>query len=260
MSPHVLASGYSPPSPSSFWHPLIGEGATAITRPMFLMAFSVLLITALAFVVTRRMSLVPGSGQFVAEGIYTFVRNGVARDSLGSKEFLAFVPLLLTQFLLIFTNNLFGIVPVIQFPTFSRYGFALSVTLIVFVVYHVVGIRRKGLGGYFRGMVPSGLPKLVVPVIFLLELLTYFVTRPLTLSLRLFANMFAGHILLLVFFLGGTYMLVEADGLLINVASVGAFLMGIVFTGFELLIYFLQAYVFVLLSASYIATSIADDH
>lgn len=261
MSLHVLASGgFEAPGPDNFWYPFVGEGAWAITRANFALALSVVLLVVLALVVTRRLELVPGRLQYAGEAVYGFVRNSIALDQLGEKEFLKFVPLLLTQFLLIFTNNLFGIIPAIQFPTFSRFGFALSITLIVFAVYHYVGIRKKGLGGYFKGMVPSGLPVAVVPFVFLLELLTYFVTRPLTLSLRLFANMFAGHLLLLVFFLGAEYMLLEGDNLFVRVASVGSFAMGIVFTFFELLIQFLQAYVFVLLTTSYIASSLADDH
>jgi F-type H+-transporting ATPase subunit a len=129
----------------------------------------------------------------------------------------------------------------------------------VYVVYLVAGVRRRGLGGFLKNLVPSGLPFWVVPVVFVLELVTFLVTRPVTLTLRLFGNMFAGHILLLLFALGGEYLLLHGEGLL-KLVSIPAFLMFFLFSAFEILIAFLQAYVFILLAAVYIAEVYADDH
>lgn len=264
MSVYVLAAaeaeGFVPPGTSSFWQPLIGDGAFAITRSMIVVMLSVAIIGGLLMLMTRNLSVVPSKGQFVLESAYGLVRDSVGRDMIGEKEFRPFIPLLFTQFVLIYVNNVFGILPPVQFPTFSRVGFPIALTLIVFGLYHYLGMRRHGVVGYFKRMVPPGLPFYVVPLIFVLELVTYFISRPLSLALRLFANMFAGHMLLLVFFLGGYYMMFEADGVLLNVASVGAFAMGIGFTLFEVLIQFLQAYVFVLLTAFYISDSIAEHH
>ncbi|UER54951.1 F0F1 ATP synthase subunit A [Kineosporiaceae bacterium SCSIO 59966] len=261
MSPLVLAAeGFNPPTPGDFWQPLIGDGAFAVTRSMFVIAISVVLIAWFMTAVARRMAVVPGKLQFAGEGVYNFVRNSVAIDILGSRNFRPFLPLLLTQFLLILVNNWFGVLPPIQFPTFSRIGFAIAVTLVTFVVYHAVGIRRKGLGGYFKGLMPPGIPGWISPFVYVLELMTFFITRPLTLGMRLFANMFAGHMLLLVFILGGEYMLLHGGNLFVNLSSVAAFVMAIVMTFFELLVQFLQAYVFVLLTALYIAGSLADEH
>ena len=108
-------------------------------------------------------------------------------------------------------------------------------------------------------MIPPGLPKGIYVLIIPLELLTYFVTRPLTLALRLFGNMFAGHMLLLLFITGGEYMVIHG-GLGLKVAGVGSFGMAFVLTAFEALIEFLQAYIFTLLAATYIAGSLADEH
>jgi F-type H+-transporting ATPase subunit a len=196
----------------------------------------------------------------MVEAVYGMVRNGLAKDIIGSHDFLRFVPLLFTQFLLILVNNLFGVVPPIQFPTFSRFGFAVALTMVTFVVYHVVGFRKHGAAGYLKGLVPKGLPWWVVPFVWVLELMTFFITRPLTLSMRLFANMFAGHMLLLVFILGGEYMLLHGSNIGIRIASAPSFLLGIVMTFFEMFVQFLQAYVFVLLSAMYIAGNLADEH
>lgn len=256
-------AGFEAPGPLDFWQPLFGtDGWFAITRPMIVSVISVVILSWWLLASTRKMALVPGKSQFFTESVYGFVRNGLARDIIGSKDFLRFVPLLFTMFTLILLNNWFGIIPPIQFPTMSRIAFPIALALIVFAVYHVVGIRSMGLGGYFRHMVPPGLPKAIVPLIFFLEILTYFFTRPVTLALRLFGNMFAGHILLVLCVLGGEHLLFHSDGLGLKVAGVAAFAGGFVMTLFEGFVQFLQAYVFTLLTALYIAGSLAtaDEH
>jgi F-type H+-transporting ATPase subunit a len=127
------------------------------------------------------------------------------------------------------------------------------------VIYHAVGIRKNGLGGHLKHMIQPGLPKGIYVLIIPLELRTYFITRPLTLALRLFGNMFAGHMLLLLFITGGEYMLIHG-GIGLKAAGVGSFGMAFVLTAFEGLIEFLQAYIFTLLAATYIAGSLADEH
>ncbi len=87
----------------------------------------------------------PGKTQFAVEGAYSFVRNSLGRDIIGSKDFKPFLPLLFSLFVVILVNNLYGVVPLIQFPTFSRLGYAIALTAVVYVTYHTVGIRRKGL-------------------------------------------------------------------------------------------------------------------
>jgi F-type H+-transporting ATPase subunit a len=255
----AAGEGFDAPGSADFWQPLIGSGSWAITRPAIVLMLSVVVIAAVLAVVTRRMTVVPGKAQFMGESVYGFVRNGLARDVIGSKDFLRFVPLLFTQFLLILVNNVVGVIPPIQYPTTSRIGFPIALTIITFVVYHTVGVRKKGLSGYFKGMVPAGLPSWIVPFIFVLELVTYFITRPLTLAVRLFANMFAGHLLLLVFILGGQYLLFHGGGVG-AVAAIPSFLLGLIMMFFELLVEFLQAYIFVLLTALYIAGSLAEEH
>ncbi len=260
MTKVVLAAhSFVPPSTKDFWHPLVGDGAFALTRTMFVMVLSTIVLGAVMVLGTRRLSVVPGRAQWAMEGVYGLVRNTVARDIIGGAHFRPYLPLLLSLFTLILVNNLAGIIPVIQFPTMSRIGFPLALALAVYVVYVVATLRRRGFGGFVRSLVPAGLPVAAVPVVFALELLTFLVTRPVTLTLRLFGNMFAGHILLLLFALGGEYLLLEGEGLL-KLVSVPAFLMFFLFTAFEILISFLQAYVFILLASVYIAEVYADAH
>ena len=266
MSLHVLGSlaaadggGYQTPTTTEFYQPLWFDGPWAITRPAVVLVLSVGLIAWWLLATTRRAAVVPSKGQWVTEGLYGFIRNGVARDIIGSKDFLRFVPLLFSMFILILVNNLFGVIPPVQFPTMSRIGFPIALTLIVYVTYHFIGIRRVGLRAYFKNLVPPGLPGWIVPSIFVLEVITFFITRPLTLALRLFGNMFAGHMLLLLFITGGEYMVVHGS-LGLKIAGGGSFVMAFVLTIFEILIEFLQAYIFTLLAATYIAGSLADEH
>ncbi len=251
--------GYQAPTTQEFYQPLVGDGPFAVTRACVVILLSVALIAWFLLATTRKAAIVPSKGQALTESIYGFVRNGVARDIIGSHDFLRFVPMLFSMFILILVNNLFGIIPPIQFPTMGRIGFPIALTVIVYVIYHAIAIQKHGLVGYIKGLVPAGLPKAIVPVIFLLELITFFVTRPLTLALRLFGNMFAGHLLLLLFITGGEYMLVHGS-IGLKVAGVGSFVLAFVLTIFEGLIEFLQAYIFTLLAATYIAGALADEH
>ena len=193
------------------------------------------------------------------EAVYGMVRNGLGRDLIGSRDFRKFVPLLFTLFTVILLNNLFGVIPPVQFPTFSRIAFPVALVVVVYVTYHAVGIRRKGLGGYLKGLVPGGLPAGIVWYVWFLEALTAFVVQPVTLALRLFGNMFAGHIILVLFISGAEYMLFDG-GIGLKVVSIPTFILAFVMTLFEILVEFLQAYVFTLLTANYIAAALASEH
>ena len=203
--------------------------------------------------------MVPGRSQFSGELAYGFVRDGIARDTIGV-EGLRYAPYLTTLFFFVLVNNIFGVVPFLQFPSMARIGFPTVLALITWLVFNYVGVRRKGIGPYLKEiMFPPGVPGWIAPLVAVLEFVQVLVTRPLTLGLRLFANMYAGHLLLLVFILGGSYMLTEGTGAL-PFLSPFALLMGIVMTLFEALIQVLQAYIFVLLTALYIAGALADEH
>ena len=256
MSPLVLAAegeGFTPPGPEDFWWPIVGSDTSSwtLTRPAVMVLLSVALIAWFFLAATRRRSIVPGKLQFVGEG--------VGRDLIGSNDFLRFMPLLFTEFTLILVNNVFGIIPFVQFPSTSRIAFPIGLTILTYVIFHAVGFRKKGVAGYFKDLVPPGLPSWIVPFIFLLEFVDKFITRPLTLSLRLFANMFAGHLLLLVFILGAEHMILDL-GPALKVAGLLSAVLAVVMTFFELLVEVLQAYIFTLLTALYIGGALAEEH
>jgi F-type H+-transporting ATPase subunit a len=250
--------GFVPPGAKDFLFPPIWGDSILFTKPVLLVCLSVILISVFLLSATRKMSVVPNRLQFAGEGIYGFVRNTLGQDVIGS-EFLRFVPLLFTIFCFILVNNIFGVIPLIQFPTMSHIGFPVAITLFSYVVYHYIGIKKHGVKKYFKDICfMPGIPLPVYVILTPVELMTYFITRPLTLSLRLFANMFAGHLLLLVFTLGGEYLL--SSGILMKVLSIFSFGMAVGLSFFELGIQCLQAYIFTLLTALYIAGALADEH
>ncbi len=260
----VAAEGdsFETPSTGDFYWPLVGGDSNwALTRPSVVMLVSVVFLGWLFVGTSRRLAVVPGKRQFMVESVYGFVRNTIGRDVIGAKDFRPFIPLLFTLFTLILLNNLAGIIPFIQFPSTSRIAFPIVLAAVVYVVYHVTAIRRKGgVGGYVKSLVPPGLPGWLVPIMFVLELLTYFVIRPATLALRLFGNMMAGHLMLLVFIVGGEYLLLHGGNIGLQFSGVLSFAFAIVMTAFELLVEFLQAFIFTMLSALYLADAVSEHH
>ncbi len=252
-------AGFVPPGPSDFWQPLIGDGPFAFTRPMILMIISTVIVVVLGLALSRNLKVVPSKGQWMWESTYSFVRNSIARDVMGEKIFKPYLPLLFSLFLTILINNVFGVIPVLQYPTMARIGFPAGLAILVYLLYLFLGMRKSGVGGYFANLVPAGLPGWLVVPLFIIEAITFFFTRPVTLALRLFGNMFAGHIIVLLMALGGEYMLLHM-GPAFKVMSIAPFAMSLVMTFFELLVEFLQAYIFTLLAALYISDSLADHH
>ena len=251
--------GFNAPGPADFeFPPIFGEG-TFFTKPMLIVVLGSLLIAVLFYLASRRAALVPAKMQFFGEAVYGFVRNDIVGDTIG-REGRKFVPYLTTLFCFIAVLNLAGIVPFVQLPATSKIAIPLFLALVSWTIFNVVGIRRHGFFGYFKAMMfPPGLPKLIYVLLAPLELFSTFIIRPVTLTLRLTLNMFAGHLVLLVCILGGEYLLIEKGGALAAV-SVVPFAFSIILTFFEAFVQVLQAYVFVLLTALYIGGALADEH
>jgi F-type H+-transporting ATPase subunit a len=254
----IAGEPFVPPGPGEFDLPPIVGG---ITKPMVLAVLAAVIVAVFFLVATRRASLVPGRLQFAAETVYNVGRNTMARDQIGGNDFRPFIPLIVTLFTFILVNNLFGLVPLIQFPTMSHIGFPLALSvLVVYPVYHAVGIRRHGLGGYLKNQLfPAGVPKPIYLLLTPIEFFTKFVMNPITLAIRVFAAMFAGHLLLLVFTLAGSWLLLEA-GPLLKPVSLISFAFAVAITFLEALIMTIQAYIFALLAAGYIGMALASDH
>lgn len=255
-------SGPPNPGPSDFELPSVFDiGSLEVTKPMLLIVLSAIVIFALTYAASRKAAVVPSRMQYAGEGVYGFVRNGIARDSIGTDYFRVFVPYLFTLFCFILVNNYFGLIPFIQFPTMSRIGYVYGLAALTWIIYNTAGIWKHGFVGYIKHQVlPPGVKGPILVLIIPLEFMSNILVRPVTLALRLFANMFAGHLLVILFVLGGEYLLLHSDK--IGYAPVGiiSFLMGIAIFFLEMLIMFLQAYVFTLLTAMYIGSAMADEH
>ncbi|MDP9496091.1 MAG: F0F1 ATP synthase subunit A [Actinomycetota bacterium] len=252
--------GFQSPGPRDFeFPPLFGEG-TFFTKPMLVVVLGSLVVAVFFYLASRRAARVPGRMQFAGESAYGFVRNSIALDSIGH-DGLRYVPYLATLFFFIAALNISGIVPVLQFPATSKIAIPLFLAVISCAIFNYIGIRRMGLGRYFKAMMfPPGIP---LPVYFLLapiEFVSTVIIRPLTLTLRLTFNMFAGHLVLLLFVLGGEYLVFEYGGLVGILAGSVALLGSLVLTFFEGFVQLLQAYVFTLLSALYIGGALLEEH
>ncbi|MDR0990585.1 MAG: F0F1 ATP synthase subunit A [Propionibacteriaceae bacterium] len=210
--------------------------------------------------------VIPSKRQFLGEYAYDFVRNGIARDMIGH-DYHKYVPYLVALFSFILVNNLFGELFVFMFPTFSKIGFAWGLAGASFILYNAVGIKRKGFFGYLKSMtVPAGVPGWLLPLLIPLEFLSNFIVRPLTLGLRLFANLFAGHLVVMVFVVGGSWLLFSdassswAYNWTWNVAGGLSLLVSFFVFAIELLVACLQAYIFTVLTAQYVSSALAEEH
>jgi F-type H+-transporting ATPase subunit a len=216
----------------------IGKLDISYTNSALMMTIVVVLITALIMLSTRKAALVPGRWQSITEMFYEFVADMVDTNAgHGARQFFPFV---FTLFMFILFSNLLGLVPY-SFTVTSHIIVTFALAAIVFVGVTIVGIVKHGFH-FLRLFVPEGVPVLLLLLLVPIELLSYFI-RPFTLSIRLFANMLAGHTMLAIF--GGfaaSIWLVALFPLAINVALVGL----------ELLVAVLQAYVFAILTCLYL--------
>lgn len=255
--------GFVPPGVGEFFpETLFGFSVLGIQFDIDRIILALWLATAvmLVFLVmaARKAEIVPSRLQFVGESGYSLVRDGIARDVVGPKG-LPFAPFLASLFFFILANNALAIIPGIQISPMARFSFPLVLALICWVVYIAVGIKNQGLWPYFRDiMFLPGVPKPAYILVTPLELLQNFIVRPFTLAIRLFANLFAGHMLLVTFALGAVYLF--QVGNFSAVFGPLSLLMAIVMTFFELLIIFLQAYVFTMLMGTYLNGSVEAAH
>jgi F-type H+-transporting ATPase subunit a len=250
-----------PPTVEDFYLPAIipwgAHNAYWFTKITFLVWITVAILIVFFLLAYRNPKLVPGKAQWIAESIYGFVRDNIAVDMLGSGG-VRFAPYLATLFCFILLNNLWSIVPAVQLSPNSHIAFPALLAAISYVLFNYVGIKRFGFATYFKNALVPPAPWFILPILVPIELFSTFIVRPFTLAVRLFANMFAGHMILLVFTLGGFAML-NANALLAPAALV-SWVMTIVLTFLEALIIVLQAYVFVVLTASYIQGALAEEH
>ena len=246
-----------PPTVEDFYLPsLFTGGGVWFTKITLLLWLSVAILIVYFLVSYRNPQLVPTKRQWLAESIYGFVRNNIAVDMIG-KEGVRFAPYLTTLFSFIFLMNLWSIVPFAQVSPNAHIAFPIVLALISYVLFIYLGFKKHGRGYLKFALVPPA-PWFILPILVPIEFFSNFVVRPFSLAVRLFANMFAGHMLLLVFTLGGFAMI--QSNLLLAPISVLSWLMTIALTFLDFAVIALQAYVFTVLTASYIQGSLAEGH
>lgn len=238
-----------------FWEPIAFEGTPfEINRVVVLMFLASILCIGFFLAGARRGSLVPKGIQNVAESAYMFVRDQIAVDVIGPRDGVRFAPYLAALFFFIFFLNLLEIVPGINFPVTSRMAVPAALALITYLLFNFLGIKKQGPIRYFKDtLFPPGVPAPIKPLLAIIELFSVFVIRPLTLAIRLLANMMAGHVLLTIFFL------FSADFVALDISLPLGIVTAIVAAGliiFELLVITIQAYIFTMLTAFYIAEAI----
>jgi F-type H+-transporting ATPase subunit a len=221
----------------------VGPVDLSFTNSSLAMAFAVGVSALIFYAGTRRLSLVPGRMQSLAEMMYEFVANMV-RDNVG-KEGMKYFPFILALFLFVFFGNLLGMVPG-NFTFTSHIVVTGALALVIFFAVTIIGFMRHGVG-YLRMFFPHGAPILTAPILIPIEIISY-LSRPFSLSVRLFANMTVGHIMLKVL-AGFVVSLGLLGGVVPLVAVIGV-------TVLEFFIAALQAYVFVILTCIYLNDAI----
>ena len=258
----ILAAGFERPTTKDFVWPC--WSSTLHLGPVDICYNFIFFLLTLAFLFTilfflfglRRPKVVPGRFQSLVEMGIDFVRNQVVLQMIGP-EGLGWLAFLSTLFFFIFFGNILEVLPGVNFPLNSRIAFPMVMAIISWIVYNSVGVKRHGLFGYLKiVMFPPGAPPLLYVLLAPIEFITVILVRPLTLTVRLFANMVAGHFLLTVFF-GGTIALLSGFPYVVGVFS-GT--MAVVLVGFEIFVAGLQAFIFAVLTASYIAGAMAEEH
>ena len=256
----VLAAAF-PPSVEDFYLPsILPWGAHDnywFTKITLLIWVAVAVIIVFFLASYRKPQLVPTKKQWLAESIYGFVRNNIAVDMIGPKG-VAFVPYLTTLFCFILLNNFWGIVPFVQISPMSHIAFPAVLAVISYLMFIFVGMKHHGPVKYFKHALIPPAPWFILPLLIPIEFFSNFLVRPFSLAVRLFANMFAGHMLLLVFTLGG-FAMISANAWLAPV-SVLSWALTVALTLLEFLVICLQAYVFTVLTASYVQGALADEH
>lgn len=229
----------------------------AINKIVILYWISALIVFGFVFLAGRNFKLVPSGLQSIGESFYGFIQNGIILQTMGP-EGLRYTPFLGTLFGFIFVCNIWGIIPAIQMPVNARMALPAFLALLVWLIFVVVGFARQGPRYLTNTLFPPGVPKFLYILVTPIEFVSTFLVRPFSIAVRLFANMLAGH-LLLVSFTVICATLVKAGGLALAILPFSfGLLVGL--TAFELLVCFLQAFIFTVLAAVYIGSSMHAEH
>ena len=256
LNVNILALEFPPVSQLFWWPDFAFEGTPlAMNKTALVYIFAFALTLGLFLLSGSKKGLVPSGISHVAEGGINFVEDSIVNQTMGA-EGKKYVPFLTTMFFFIFFSNIFEVIPFIQFPANARMAVPLAMSLLVWVIYNFLGIKNQGFFGYLKNsLFPPGVPKALYLIVTPIEFFSVFIIRPLSLAIRLWANMVAGHLLLVTFAVLSAALW---DSTYVGAVAPAAML--ILMTGFEILVSFLQAFIFTILTAVYMGGAIHPEH
>ncbi len=264
------SDGFEPPTIGEFFPDAVFFAGTpfALNRIMLIRILIMVVILVLFSLWTskfrkayKNQQFVPSRFQLMGEISLNFVRKTIAHEQLGEKDGDRFLPLLATTFFIVLGMNITGIIPSLNIAGTSVIGLPIVLAVAAYFTFIYAGIKKHGAHFFKLALIPEGVPVVFLPLVFLIELLSTFILRPVTLALRLTMNMVAGHLLLVLCFSATQFFFFSSivEGFT-KAFGAGTFLFGFVFSLFEILVAFLQAYVFTLLTTVYIQLALADEH
>ena len=232
--------------------PIVNIGGIELTWPMLLLGIVTIVLIALWFTAFRAPKVVPAGAQNVGEMGWEFVEKQIVGPVMGGHAPQWVAPFVAAIFFWVFFLNIMGIFPGVNFPITSRMAIPATIAAVVWIIYNGIGIKNQGAIGYFKNMMfPAGVPKFVYVLLAPIEFFSTVIFRPLTLALRLFANMVAGHMLLAVLAVA-TAVFLEGN-ILGKIFFVLPAAFGVIMTGFEVFVAFMQAFIISILTTVYIA-------
>ena len=230
---------------------------TFVTIVMFVLTAA---IAAIFYAGTRRATVIPSKLQNALEAGVDAVRENIVAPTLGA-DGERYMPLLAGMFFFVFAMNFMEVVPGIQFPISSHMAIPAFFAALSYVIFNYIGIREQGPINYFKGiMFPPGVPKPIYIILTPIEFFSTLIFRPITLAVRLFANMMAGHVMLTIFFVASAYFLYRSDSLFLHILSPFPFVLAVILTGFEMFIGLIQAFIITILTSVYIAGALHPEH
>ena len=243
------------------WRGILFKGTPfEVNKVVILMWVAVVIVFLLFWQAGKRAqsgALVPAGVQNVVEAGVDFVRNDIILQTIGP-EGMSWTPFLVTLFFFIFVCNIFEVIPLVQFPVNARMALPAFMALLVWAIFNYVGIKNQGFGGYFKSILfPPGVPGGLLPLVALIEFISTIFVRPFSLAVRLFANMLAGHLLLVTFAVLSAALFSKT--LLLVILPLPAVML-VLLTGFEILVAVLQAFMFTILTAVYIGGAMHPEH
>ncbi len=263
VTPTLFAADgeFHPPSINEFFPPALWFEGTPfeINRIMLIRIVMAVLLIVLFWLGTRRMRVIPTRGQSLTEMALDFVRINIAEDLLGKVDGRRFLPILTAMFFMILAFNITGVIPGLNIAASSVIGTPLVLALVSYVTFIYAGIKKSPKNFFKNSLFPAGVPKPLYAIVTPIELISTFIIRPVTLTLRLLMNLLVGHLLLVLLFSATHFFLLSAPGFM-KLFGIGTLAFGIAFTLFEILVAVLQAYVFTLLTAVYIQLALAEEH